>query len=291
MSTITRSPGPPRGLLHLTAHRDKFRHARHLPDPGLATVVEHYWFVRWDLRGQPPHRQESLTHPSLHLVFERQDLAHHARLVGVVRKRFSRVLEGEGRVFGVKFKPGGFHPFVQTPVSAFTDRQLPAATIFGPDVSALDASLLPHEDDDDMVMRLIDRFLRDRRVHGAPVDLADPQVATVSAIVARIAADREITKVGELARRAGLNTRQLQRLFNQYVGASPKWVIQRYRLHDALERVASGAVVDWSALAADLGYFDQAHFIKDFKALVGQSPTDYARGPSAAPHVDPRESE
>jgi AraC-like DNA-binding protein len=54
-------------------------------------------------------------------------------------------------------------------------------------------------------------------------------------------------------------------------------VIQRYRLHEAIERVAEGQIVDWSALAADLGYFDQAHFIKDFKALVGKSPTEYTR--------------
>ena len=72
--------------------------------------------------------------------------------------------------------------------------------------------------------------------------------------------------------------RALQRLFREYVGVSPKWVINRYRLHEALEQIAAGGAIDWSALALDLGYFDQAHFIRDFRRLVGVSPGAYARG-------------
>jgi AraC-like DNA-binding protein len=71
--------------------------------------------------------------------------------------------------------------------------------------------------------------------------------------------------------------RQLQRLFKEYVGVSPKWVIQRYRLLDAAERVAAGTIVNWADLALELGYADQAHFIRDFKGLVGRSPAEYAR--------------
>ena len=73
-----------------------------------------------------------------------------------------------------------------------------------------------------------------------------------------------------------MSARTLQRLFRRYVGVGPKWVLQRYRLHEAAERIADGYDGDWAALALDLGYFDQAHFIKDFKALVGCSPAEYA---------------
>jgi len=72
-------------------------------------------------------------------------------------------------------------------------------------------------------------------------------------------------------------SRQLQRIFSEYVGIGPKWVIQRYRLLDAADRVASGKVVDWASLALDLGFADQAHFIRDFKKLVGCAPAAYAR--------------
>ena len=81
------------------------------------------------------------------------------------------------------------------------------------------------------------------------------------------------------SRRAGFQRidRMLQRLFATYVGVSPKWVIQRYRLHEAAEQLASGASISHSALALDLGYTDQAHFVHDFKAVVGTSPAAYAR--------------
>jgi len=71
--------------------------------------------------------------------------------------------------------------------------------------------------------------------------------------------------------------RQLQRLFREYVGVTPKWVIQRYRLIEAAERLATGVTEDFAGLALDLGYADQAHFIRDFKKLVGRPPAGYAR--------------
>ena len=79
-----------------------------------------------------------------------------------------------------------------------------------------------------------------------------------------------------LERTGNRPTRALQRLFGDYVGVSPKWVIKRYRLHEAVEQLAGGRPPEWSALAQNLGYFDQAHFIRDFKRLVGRTPADYA---------------
>ena len=81
----------------------------------------------------------------------------------------------------------------------------------------------------------------------------------------------------DLVDRYGMNKRTLQRLFAKYVGVSPKWVIQRYRLHEAAEQLAAGPSVSQSALALDLGYSDQAHFVRDFKTVVGTSPAAYAR--------------
>ena len=57
-------------------------------------------------------------------------------------------------------------------------------------------------------------------------------------------------------------------------------MLERIRLHEAAERMAEGEG-DWAALALDLGYFDQAHFIKAFKAVVGRSPAEYALTASA----------
>jgi methylphosphotriester-DNA--protein-cysteine methyltransferase len=69
----------------------------------------------------------------------------------------------------------------------------------------------------------------------------------------------------------------LQRIFSQYVGVSPKWVIMRYRQQEAAEHMATGEITSWPKLALELGDFDQAHFIKDFKLIVGQTSAEYAR--------------
>ena len=79
-----------------------------------------------------------------------------------------------------------------------------------------------------------------------------------------------------------MSVRTIQRRFREYVGVGPKWVLQRYRLHDAAERMAGGQVADWPQLALDLGYFDQAHFINDFSAAIGTPPAEYAAQCAAA---------
>jgi AraC-like DNA-binding protein len=97
-------------------------------------------------------------------------------------------------------------------------------------------------------------------------------------VVARVAGDPALTRVDELAAGAGVGIRRLQRLFAEHVGVGPKWMLRRYRLHEAAARAAEGSAVDWVRLAAELGYADQAHFTRDFTAIVGVPPARYARG-------------
>src|SRR5581483_8747046 len=89
--------------------------------------------------------------------------------------------------------------------------------------------------------------------------------------------DRSLMRVDDLSRRVGVSMRSLERLFRVYVGVSPKWTLRRFRLMDAAMRLQEGTDVDWASLAVDLGYFDQAHLINDFRTHVGLSPTRYAR--------------
>jgi len=109
------------------------------------------------------------------------------------------------------------------------------------------------------------------------VSQPDADVVRVSKLVYAVVEDRTIVKVDDLAARYRTTKRTLERLFAKYVGVSPKWVIQRYRLHEAAEQLVSSGAVKQSDLALRLGYSDQAHFIKDFKAVVGTSPAAYAR--------------
>ena len=100
----------------------------------------------------------------------------------------------------------------------------------------------------------------------------------MAGLVETIAGDRGITRVAQVAEQAGLTVRSLQRLFAEYVGAGPKWVIQRCRLQDAAARVAAqDDDLDWAALAAELGFADQAHLTRAFTATIGVPPATYAR--------------
>ena len=109
------------------------------------------------------------------------------------------------------------------------------------------------------------------------VDVVQPSSAITRFRTEQIASDSRITRVEHLAARWHIHERTLQRLFERYVGASPRWAIKRYRIYEALANVAVGADYGWAALAQDLGYFDQAHFGNEFRRLVGCSPAEYVR--------------
>jgi AraC-like DNA-binding protein len=235
------------------------------PSEDLQFFVEHYWVLRWDMRSQPPFRSEHLPDPSVHLIVE-DDISG---IFGPARGRFSRLVEGAGWAFCVKFRPGAFYPFLGSPVSGLKNRTVDLSTVFGDSGQALEAGLRATGGVEEQI-ELAEDFLRGRRP--AHNDL----VALIHQMIACIVDSGEITRSRDLEVRFNLTRRTLQRLFSRYVGASPSWVIRRYRIHDAVDRLEGGEIVDWPALAAALGYFDQAHFIKDFKAMIGVTPGSYA---------------
>jgi AraC-like DNA-binding protein len=263
----TRQPAAaPRGVLHTRLGTGAFEHARQAPAAALAPLVEHCWCVRWDLRGKPPQLQETLPHPNVQLVIEHGE----ARVWGVHNGRFRRVLEGRETVFGVKFAAGGFRPFLGRAVGMLANRSMPAHELFGASIDTI-APAIPTCANLAAMAAQVEPLLLAR------LPPPDPLAARARALVAQAASDRELLRAEQLAERAGMGLRALQRLFRDYVGASPKWVIQRYRLHEAVAQLQAGHIPDWTELALALGYYDQAHFIRDFRRLVDCAPMDYAR--------------
>ncbi|MET8545683.1 DUF6597 domain-containing transcriptional factor [Kitasatospora sp. NPDC004799] len=257
------APDLGRGVLHPARAAELITVDRLAPDPEVARFVEYYWLVRWDLRGRPPYEQKVLAHPNVHLVFE----APRARVYGVDRSLFVRRLEGAGHVLGVRFRPGAFRPFAGHPVSGLADRSVPAAEYFGPEADRVNAEILRAPGSS---AALADALLRPR------LPAPDPLAAEAAAAVDRITGRPDLCRVDELAAELGLTVRRLQRLFAEYVGASPKWVLRRARLHEAAERAGTDGGLDLAALAAELGYADQAHLTRDFTAAVGVPPARYA---------------
>ena len=265
---------PAVGILRPEVQDALVRRDRLEPPPELATWVEHYWTVAWEL-DDPGFVAEVVSHPSVHVTVETGDRprfghALPAGLVhGVITRRFSQQITGTGRVFGVKFRPGGFGAFTGADVGAWTDRIVPLAAAFGDLAELLVRDVLALDTDADRVAAA-DDFLLSR------VPARDERYDEVLSIVRAIQDDPTLTTVELAARRRALSERTLQRLFRRYVGVGPKWVLQRARLHDAVHRIDAGQVTDLASLALELGWFDQAHFTRDFTALVGQSPAAYA---------------
>jgi AraC-like DNA-binding protein len=226
----------------------------------LTALVERHWLVSWDL---PPGRRASVTllpHPCVNLVHDRGMVA----VAGVGRSRFTYSFEGRGRVFGVKFRPGGFYPFLGRSVAELTDQTVPLWWPGGLAAELSAAADLPS------LVEVAEGHLR------AHWPVSDPVVAQVGAIVHALLHDRTITRVEEVSSRFGIGPRTLQRMFRRYVGVSPKWVLSRYRLHEAAARLAEDTGESWAEVAVELGYFDQPHFIRDFTRAIGQTPAAYA---------------
>jgi AraC-like DNA-binding protein len=275
-----------RGVLRPDLAAEHFQLSRYPPSELLAPFVDYYWIPRWDLRGKPAYEQTILPHPNVHLVFEPSG----AGIYGVDRRLFTRSLSGLGLAFGVRFTAGGFRPFWQAPISQLTDRVVPAVRLFGPPAektrqaimgsgsgsdsgfgSGLGSGLGSGSGSDDARMigyaeALLCSVLPEQ----------DPLAEQAAELVSRITADSGMRRVDQLSAASGMTPRSLQRLFADYVGVSPKWVMRRARLHEAAERADSGEPVDWASLASDLGYADQAHLTRDFTVTIGVSPTRYA---------------
>jgi len=259
-----------RGIVDPSALLNRVRFRRHEPAEPLRRYVEWYWLIDWDLPA--PYASHVVPHPAVNLTFQwvEDEGPPYAEVTGVALGLYTRKLTGRGRVCGVKFRPGGFRPYApEAPVSRWTGRALPAQEVFAQATGDAAHAIVTPADDTARVAAL-DAFLL--ALPCAP----DPQADLAIDLVRRIRADRTVCRVGDFAREQGLSVRALQRLFSTYVGVSPKWVLLRYRIHEALDLAGTRADVDWATLAGELGYADQAHLVRDFTATVGVPPTAYA---------------
>ena len=283
-STATPSTGTPSTGTASTAgilRPEEF--ARHVelrrlpPAPDLAPWVENHWVLRWDLPAGTAYPSQVLPHPTVNLTVERgvrrPEAPPAAVLVtGPVTRRFDVETTGRGWVWGVRFRPGGFPALTGVEATRLAERTLDAAEVLPPDVvvalEALHDTVAPVEEEQAQVEAAL------RPLVGEP----DPDHALVVALVAEMLADRTLVRVTQVTERHGLSARRLQRLFARHVGVSPKWVLTRYRMHEVVAALDAGHDGSLADLAAEHGWYDQAHFTRDFRALVGVTPARYREG-------------
>ena len=163
-------------------------------------------------------------------------------------------------------------------VAEFTDRYVELETLGGLDtlgaglVEDVRAAMAPDPSDPDAqatARTLVEAALR-------PLLPVDDEGLLVNAIVAAVEESPEILRVGQVCERFDLTERTLQRLTSRRLGLSPKWLIRRRRLHEAAGLMRLGET-DLATVAAELGYTDQAHLTRDFRAATGMTPGAFAR--------------
>ena len=257
---------PPKGVVDPLGASRRIGLRRHAPTAALAHCIEYHWIVEWDLRGQPAQTQRVLPYPNLHLAFETGGTALH----GVVVGPFDKTLAGQGRVLGVRFRPGGARALVPGDIATITGRTLAAPEVLGIPADHAESAVLGANDDAGMIAAA-EALLAPRLASLAP----DPRAKLAERAVLTAQAEHGPVDVAALAAAVELDERSLQRLFRAYVGVPPKWVVQRFRLQEAMARLAAPEPPDLAGLAQELGYFDQAHLTRGFTALVGRSPLEY----------------
>lgn len=235
------------------------------PAPQLASLVDKYWVMRWDLLGQPPFTCEVIPTAYTNLTF----MPGGARITGVTTGKYQYELTGSGTIFGVMFHPGGLYPFYGKSLAELTDTALPAGQIFAWANDELNAAMLDEESDERGIIQVESLLLQQ-------LPAADPNIQTIGRIL-EMADVMETPTVASLCQALNLSERRVQELLREYVGVGLKWILLRSRLQKAARFAATLPTTNWAEIASELGYGDQSHFINDFKRLIGKTPAQYAK--------------
>ncbi|MDR7121073.1 helix-turn-helix domain-containing protein [Rheinheimera soli] len=255
------------GVLHQRQSAERYQLRRYFPDAALAELIEQFWLVDWDLRGQAAHVQQNLPDPNFHLFVSNGKVT----MLGPVSKSYSYEMQGKGQIIGVKFVLGALAEKLNFKPADFIDRQVDVQQMFNLDTSRLLSELSAANSDPQIVAILHSCF--------QPFAIQPSlQRTRVRQLVDMIKQQSDITRVELLSERSEIPIRAIQRCFRQYLGINPKWLIRKYRLHQALELLEQQSV-EIADLVEALGYTDQSHLIRDFKEFLGVTPTAYKLHP------------
>lgn len=261
---------PERGVVGRAGSASAFDLHRWAPSEDAARFVEHFWSVSWDRHEAGPFESTVITFPAMHLTREWGDdvVRHGHRLPstlihGVVPKVFRITISGRGSVVGARFRPGAFTARFGGDAAVTTgrveqadDELLGTPLVLGEDVTAV-------------------RLGMDSAI-GAMAGEVDPTYRALTPLVDRIRDDSSLHRVEQVMELSPWSTRTTQRVFRRYVGVTVKWVLCRYRLQQAALEIESAPDIDFADLAVRLGWYDQAHFINDFRSMLGSTPGEYA---------------
>ncbi len=267
-------PGSP-GIAPLPAVADAqadadapVRLARLAVDSTIAHLVRHVWIPRWRLPPGVVVEQAALDYPSANLVIEGDTAALYGPALGRSRQR----LEGTGWAFGALLQPGVARLLVDGPMRPLIGGSVPIDELRVTDAAPLVRDVLAAVSggDDGAALAAFEAWISAQHL------VIDRDAKLVRRVVELAEHDRSILRADDLAMASDMSLRALQRLLREQLGLTPKWLIRRYRMQEAAALLAGPAPPPLAELAASLGFSDQAHLTREFRAVIGETPRRYA---------------
>ncbi len=243
------------------------------PAPALVPYVKNYWLLKTAgdsavARTVPTGMMNLIFHRGQRLLSVHEKTLHPRAFLSGQERAFADLLyDGQVDMISVVFRPAGVRAFFDLPMGLVKGLRLTAGDLEDKELASLENSLTATEDNLICIM-LIERFLLNRLMR-----LAEHNLQRVNTAIRLINSGE--ANVSALADAACLSNKQFDRVFTEYVGAHPKEFSRTIRFQRALHKLETDPTISWAALAADCGYFDQSHMIRDFRALSGYTPGEY----------------
>lgn len=249
------------------------------PREELKDLIKFYWTLEAPY-DQNSVRQRIIPDGCMEMIFHYGDLYKQFLHDGneIVQPRcfvFGQITEpleiqatGVTGIFSVRFFPNGFDPFSIFPIESLENKANPLSILFPSHGELLEMQILNANDTSERI-QIIESFLIDALKKEDTVD----RVSTLS--VERLLQSRGQLKIENLSVELNISRRSLERKFSSVIGMSPKQFAKVIRLQACLQLMEKGEYKSLTSLAYESGYFDQAHFIKDFKEFTGVSPKEF----------------
>lgn len=258
---------------------------QYLPDAPLDACVAKIW--DWDMPASAHQFERVLPQPAAQLIINlyedetrvyvddasRRCIRSSGSVLGgpMLRSEIIDTAE-QRRVMGVVFRPGGAHRLTGVDADMLIGQDIDLADLFGQAAVLLREQLLASSDAPQR-MRVLSAWLHARM---RPT-ICHSSVAQAIAVLDRAP---QVLRIPMLARDAGISERRLAMLFRRHIGMSPKHYARLLRFRIVVDQAHLAEHVNWSQLAADGGFCDQAHFTHEFRRFAGITPSAFmaARG-------------
>lgn len=245
------------------------------PLPSIRNLVDCYWLA--ESENATPEKKKIIPDGFTEIIFHYRDPYRinlsgrwqkqgKCLMAGQIRKFFYLENSGVSGMFGIKFHPAALSHLFGLNMVALTDRVVPLQTVMGKNFRVMEEAVQKQISWKNFVLMLNQYFSE----HTTQLSVNEKIEQSLNLIFTR---KGDVT-VAELTEHVHITERQLQRLFNHFVGLSPKFycrIIRFNYIFSLMEKRDSS----WVEVALHSGYYDQAHFIRNFQAFTGEDPSAY----------------